>query len=326
MKKHLLTTLALCLYAATAMAQTNKYLFRTDSRSYVELTGNTIVQPAHFTSGDLVEIPMVGETLNLFGKAYPIDNVNYKISFSSTGHLRIDDPNDIIILDGLFYYMDSIDVNSTLSYKIEGSTGNKILSMQWKNLKVQSGPAGNFVNFQMKLYQATGIFEIHYGPSSSNNSSGYTTSSGPNIGLFTSPQDFSSMKEKIWVNGLPPNITLDSARNLVFNGIAGVPAEGTVYRFIPKMVATGVANTATEDKPFTILNNASTITVQATSALAEPVTVLLTGIDGKTVANQKMAKGSIRMSIPTTQLADGIYTITIHTAGKKLSYKTMISR
>src|SRR5690606_22709073 len=45
---------------------------------------------------------------------------------------------------------------------------------------------------------------------------------------------------KLWINNSPSAYTIDSARNLVFRNIHGIPSDGTVYRFIPKAVAVSV--------------------------------------------------------------------------------------
>src|SRR5690606_35693359 len=103
------------------------------------------------------------------------------IMFSNSGHMQVNDDSSFIIIDGIFTYLDSIDNNTKLSYKAEHIGSSKILKVQWKNLAIRNGQAGNFVNFQIWLYQSNGTFEIHYGPSSTNNQSGYTSATGPNV-------------------------------------------------------------------------------------------------------------------------------------------------
>lgn len=311
MKKFLFTLLLFSGYV-TAHAQTsNYYLFKKETQAYAELTADTTVAPANFGTGDMWAFTLVGEQYSFFGKNYAMDDTKRLISFSNSGHMRIDDDSTLIIIDGLFYYMDSIDQNSKLSYKIDGSGNNKILKVQWKNLKVQSGPAGNFVNFQIWIHQATGIFEIRYGTSSVNNQSGYTNQTGPNIGMFYSRTDFTKIFEKIWITGEPANYKIDSARNYTFNGSLGVPADGTVYRFVPKTVAVNIhtipKNTDVLVYPNPAVHNIN-ISMKPDNA---PVSIEMTDVSGKVIFTQTKNAATGKLNINTEGLTPGMYQLTI---------------
>jgi hypothetical protein len=231
---------ALLLLLTAPAAAINHYTFRRSTAAYAPLTGDTVVAPIVFGSGDTYPFELRGQTMTFFNKTYQLDDTAVYVSFSTNGHLHIQDNNTFLIFDGLFHFLDSVDASSAVSYKIEGSGNDQIFKVQWKNLGIRDGAAGNFVNFQMWLYRATGAVEMRYGPSSANNASGYTNATGPNIGMFYSNKTFTAMYEKIWVNGLPAAATLDSAKNLVFNAVHGVPPDGTVYHFEPRIIADGI--------------------------------------------------------------------------------------
>jgi len=233
--KQLFTILLLILIGGKAFS-TNYYQHQKLVGPYVPLTGDTLVPLITTSSNQGVEylLPLKGEVISMFGQNYAIDDSLIFLYFSTNGHLGIHTDTSFIILDGLFTYLDSIDITSGVSYKIDGTGSNRVVKIQYKNLKLRAGPTNNWADMQIWFYLSTSIVEMHYGPSSVNNASGYTTVNGPNIGLFHSNSIFTSMFEKIWLNGNPSNYTIDSAQNFVFNAMLGVPAEGTIYRFIPK--------------------------------------------------------------------------------------------
>jgi hypothetical protein len=303
-------------------AQANYYSFQKHNITYTELVNDTPVVPANFSTGDIFAFELKGDSYSFFGKNYMINDTSVSIAFSNSGHMKVEDDSSFIIIDGLFYYMDSIDGNSKLSYKVEGSGSNKILKVQWKNLKVQSGPTGNFVNFQMWIHQSTGVFDIYYGPSSANNQSGYNDQSGPNVGMFYSLKDFSKMFEKLWVNGTPSAYTLDTTRNVSFKGMHAVPADGTLYRFIPKIVL-GIEPAAMKQTEFTIYPNPANERLTICSSVPTNASVIITDVTGKVVRNYTMQQKDLE--IETMQLSAGNYLLTVKTLSAEHVYQLVIN-
>ena len=314
----------LCGLRATAI---NHYVFQRQITVYSPLTDDTLLPPGNFASGDLWTFGLVGDTFIFFQKPYVLDNADRYIAFSGNGHLHIQDDTSLIIFDGLFYWLDSVDNTSAISYKVEGAGANKILKVQWKNLRVRSGPAGNYVNLQMWLYKATGAVEMRYGPSSANNISGYTNATGPSIGMFYSNATFANMHEKIWVNGLPATYTLDSARNLVFNGIHGIPPTGTIYRFIPRQYATGIGATAGSPPSLEVFPNpaSSKLMIRGDAALLSKKAILrLIDLTGREVASTAAQNGMAEVG--TMHLADGVYYLQLSTPGQVWNHPVVIKR
>jgi hypothetical protein len=237
MKKTLLGALPFLfmLLSLNPKAQVSYSFSKTTSNTYTELTADSVLPALMFdpNSGLITLQDLQGETFNFFDVAFPFGPFK-AISIGEAAFLRIDNDSSIIIIDAAFTYMNEIDATSKRSYKITGSSGNKILVVQYKNMELQYGPTGNFINTQIWYYQQSGIIEIHYGPRSLNNASGYNTIQGPNIGIFYSPNNFSSCYEKIWCEGSPTNLVLDSAANFNFDAMSGVPDNGTMYRFTPR--------------------------------------------------------------------------------------------
>ncbi len=174
-----------------------------------------------------------GETFKWYNTLFPIDTIK-TIHIQPYANLRFDNDSSLIIVDAAFTYLDSIDENSSVSYLIEGMPGDRVLKVQWKNLKIRVGAALNYINVQIWVYQKSGIMEIRYGSSSASNRSGFGPGNGPQVGIFYSLDDFTACFEKLWVNGSPSAITLDSNNNYTFKAMSGIPESGTVYQFIPR--------------------------------------------------------------------------------------------
>lgn len=313
----LIPFLMFLLFAAGAFAQTpNVYLFKTGTRTYAELAGDTPLSPANFGQGNLYTFPLHGQTFSFFGKNYKMNDTTVRILFSDAGHMQVDDDSSFVIFDGLFVYLDSIDLQSKVSYKAEGTGNNKILKVQWKNLRIRSGASDNYVNFQIWLYQANGIAEVHYGASSASNAIGYNTQSGPNVGMFYAKKDFSKMFEKIWINKIPDTYTIDSNRNVIFNAMFGVPKENTVYRFVPKQIAAGIGTIADKMEYLLSPNPVDKeLTVKVPQQFTSDITLILTDVQGRTIYSKQYKPASGNVKIPTATIASGQYYLQISCGG-----------
>lgn len=312
--KRFLLLLLVCIPSIIYSQTGTFYQFKKETGHYAELTADTPVLPAKFGVGELSAFELNGETFSVFGKNYIMDGISTVFMFSSNGYIRIDDDTTFVIMDGLLHFLDSIDGNSKLSYKIEGAGNDKVFKIQWKNLKIRDGAADNFVNFQIWYYKATGIMETHYGPSSASNKSGYTSSTGPNVGLFYSPKDFSKMYEKIWITKSPEKFVIDSNRTVVFNVMFGVPENGAVYRYVPKQLATSLADV--KDYGYRLCPNPANqeISMILNIPTTEHAQLMITDIMGKIVYRAGYEKGTKNMTIPVRSLADGNYYLTVSAA------------
>lgn len=235
MKKILLPFLA-ALAVLSTEAQNQFYKFTQFSSTYTELVNPVVIDTMNFAEGDFYLLPLTGETFSFFGVPFPLGGIK-TFHLQPNGNLRIDNDSSLVIIDGAFTWLDSIDATSSVSYLIEGTAGNRVVKVQWKNLHVRVGDPGNYMNLQIWVYQSSGAVEIHYGPSDSSNRSGFGTGDGPQVGMFFARDDFSKQFEKLWVGGSPSNVKLDSGRNFIFNAMSGIPEGGRVFRFEPKLLS-----------------------------------------------------------------------------------------
>lgn len=321
-KKSLILLLATAWCVQKASAQPNHYRFEVKTDTYTELSGDIPLSQLVFASGDPVEIKEVhGETFNYFNEPWLMDTTTIGILIFPNALVEVIKDSTFIICDGLLRQLDSIDNTSKISYKLEGASGSKILKVQWKNVRVRSGQPNNFVNLQIWLHQS-GVIEYRYGPASASNASGYTQATGPSIGISYSAFSLTPMFEKIWIYGTPPNIMIDSVRNLNFPNIWGVPANGTVYRFAPKNLSVSTANT---NDGFSVYPNpANTILHISTRAFDAPVKATLIDIQGKIVAEYLLDGQTKEYSISTATLPNGIYEVVLQAKQQTITRKIEI--
>ncbi len=197
--------IAFCFTTKVAEAQ-NSYEFQATQAAYSHLEFPTDVPwPAFNPSTNMYILSGLNtEKFNFYNLPFTFGGVK-TIAIQPNGNLRIDNDSSLIIIDAAFTYLDSIDSGSSISYVIDGTPGNYIFKCQWKNLKVRVGQANNFANLQIWISQASSVIEIHYGPRSVNNASGYNTTSSPQVGMFYSRDNFTRCYEKLWITGAPTN-------------------------------------------------------------------------------------------------------------------------
>lgn len=311
MIKHLFFIAAFTCVACSVSAQPNHYRFEVKTDTYTELVNDIPLSQMVFATGDPVEIKDVyGETFSYFNQPWLMDTLTTGILVFPNALVEVVKDSTFIICDGLLRQLDSIDNTSKISYKLEGASGSKILKVQWKNVKIRSGQPNNFVNLQIWLYQS-GVIEYRYGPASASNASGYTQATGPSIGISYSAFSLTLMFEKIWIYGTPPNIMIDSVRNLNFPNIWGVPTNGTVYRFAPKNLSVG---TIDKSEDFSVYPNpANTVLNISTQAFGTPVKAALIDMQGKVVAEYLLDGQTKEHHISIAALPNGIYEVLLQT-------------
>lgn len=325
----MLRTLFIILIASGSLSAANYYRFQTRTDTYSPLTGDTVVSPITVVSNNGFEymLPLTGTTFNFFGNSYLVNDSTIYIYFSTNGHLGIQTDTSFIIFDALFTWLDSIDINSTVSYKVEGNGNERIVKLQWKNLSLRAGQASNYANVQLWLYQSSGLVEVRYGPSSTNNQSGYTIANGPNVGMFHSNKTFTQMYEKIWVNGSLTNYSLDSAKTVVFKAMSGVPTDGTVYQFIPAHLLS-VSDIPSEGQ-FRVFPNpvADELTISFKSGTGRDAEVVVVDASGRQVLRSLVELGQTQHTVSTRDIPNGNYQVIIQDfRGRSSSSLTILHR
>jgi hypothetical protein len=112
----------------------------------------------------------IGFTFNYHGVNY--NNVqicsNGWLSFETTASTT---PNNTILFTTspinnlLAPWFDDLndDNSSTISYKLEGNSPNRVFTVEWKGVHVYQTKPGAKISFQVKLFETTNVIEFHYG-------------------------------------------------------------------------------------------------------------------------------------------------------------------
>ena len=125
---------------------------------------------------------------------------------------------------------------SPISYKLEGTIGNRVFKIEWKNAGFydegdELGTFNDYINFQLWLYEGTNDIEIHFGPNMITDPTiNYFGETGAIIGLSDYNQDNSYL-----LTGNISNPTLVDTLDF----LNGTPLDGTVYKF-SKNSTTGI--------------------------------------------------------------------------------------
>jgi hypothetical protein len=125
------------------------------------------------------------------------------------------------------------DHTTDITYKVEGTSGNYVLTVEWLNVKWNKNATSANAQFQVKLYEATGVIEFIYGtmgtPTSGSASIGLanntpiTSTTNPTTGAFLS----------VNVGGTPSTRTYHLSSGALFNAINNAPASNTMFTFTP---------------------------------------------------------------------------------------------
>ncbi len=194
----------------------------------IEGTGTPVIGDNTYWS-----IP-IGFNFTFFGQIFTnfYASSNGLASFSTTNPENNDSQNLFIYKENIpptliapWWANLNMDCSSNIQYTTTGTSGNRVLTVQWKNILLNTYDTGRFssadrrLNFQVKLYETSNIIELVYGPTSGNVNSNELAS----VGIKNTLNG-----KVVFINGMLGSFT-DSTRykNKSF------PISGTVYRFTP---------------------------------------------------------------------------------------------
>ena len=283
----LLVILTGCWVQREATAQPS-YSFSVDHGVYSDLTDATVLDIPVDTA--LAEtyfgVDLNGEVFTLYGEEY-----GESIEITGRGVLGFDNDRHSVVIDGFLSILDRFDHESRIAYQIDRSGEESILKVEWKRLAVIDDPevaVDDYVNFQIWLYQSSGVVELRYGENTVNYTPGKDIGGGPFIGVFQFVQKpFFKILEKNWIIGDVNNPEYDlTTKN--FESVQGCPANGTIFRFTPNEAA-GV----TDKKTFmeyalgpNPTHDVMTLTTLDSEHSGESVRVRITDLTGRTISDQ----------------------------------------
>lgn len=133
---------------------------------------------------------------------------------------------------------------SNISYKTEGSVGNRVTIIEWNNAGFFDDLSQNdFINIQVWFYEGTNIMEYRYGPSRVDNPvDSYEEYPGPLVAF--APRINSNtgiaIETAYLFEGNPENPTVlvfQPGEELNGDSLVGTIPTGTIYRFIPQSLS-----------------------------------------------------------------------------------------
>lgn len=135
---------------------------------------------------------------------------------------------------------------SNISYTLEGSTGSRILKIEWNNVGFhsdiqQNGVSTDFTNFQMWLYEGSNDIEIHFGPNSiTNPDESFDGDTGSSVALIPAYNFSNDIIEEnaTFLSGDPSNPSVVLSTQSDNNFLNGIIPNGTIYRFTRSTLST----------------------------------------------------------------------------------------
>ena len=246
----------------SAQAQLD-YALTYSNSTYTELSGSTDVSVNAWTSVHTMSMPF---EFKYFGQKYNNIYITFDgFYFSDTGD------------DYIFYGTDNfkpkgnIPTESPISYLLTGSSPNRILKIQYKNINESTVDLSleYSLNTQIWLYEASNIIEYHFGST-----------------IITDPS-FTYFYIGLIDYDNSPYLSIDSSAKApvlvrvinagTFNGISSYPSRGQVYTLTPKRTSVTPENIL----PYTFAQGANTFAVQC----SEEYKLKLLDINGRDISN-----------------------------------------
>ncbi len=205
---------------------------------------------------------------------------------------------------------------SSISYKIDGSDGNRILKVEWKNASFvqwfSTSSPSHFVNFQIWFYENDSHFEVRFGSNSTTAGTyGFPESTsdsnpGPSVKLI-----FDTCNNTLGLTGNAnlPSYQFFNTCSPNYNFVDGTPSNGITYNFHPTITSGSVelpsVSFAMYPNPTKDLIHIRDIT--GNFSIKE---IILIDINGKTCLHEnEVAREERLMRVSLSGLKSGMYLV-----------------
>lgn len=323
MIKHLLLLLSVS-FASTLFGQT--YTFSSFAGGYSDLVGSTSLNNGQTWDDPNYTVP-IGFTFEFFGEAITSIDISDEGlgGLLKSGNCSTDPTVSFLIA----YGADIIDRGddgvvslSNISYKTEGTAGNRICKVEWNNVGFFDGSVdanGNridYLNFQLWLFETSNAIEIRFGPKSITEPLiDFEGETGSYVALLHNWDCNNSgiLGHQLMLGGTPANPDLyDNVYNLsdTLLYLDGVIPPSTVYRFVP-------ASTASEEEVSSLVtmalvpNPAEDVIriVLSEGSVADLERAYIIGMNGQIMMNLE----NVSTDISIVDLDPGIYFLRVET-------------
>lgn len=235
MKKITLLT-GLLLATVTVSAQ-NYYNFTKSTATYTDLTGATSLTNNTVWAFDFFGPITSPFGIEVFGQTYNtlnFDDDYFYLESSTNANLYSE-------LFPIFAYIMDRNVTGTgsgvspISYKVDGTSGNRILKIEVKNAGLEmefdaTGTTNLFLNYQIWFYEADKSIEYHYG---NHNVTSAGSLNDQSVSYIFVSHDDGTNATGGFVDGTIASPTYTEVTNPTANptNLNALPAANTVYRF-----------------------------------------------------------------------------------------------
>lgn len=204
---------------------------------------------------------------------------------------------------------------ASAQYALSGTAPARVLTMEWLDYYDVNGDAPRFISFQVKLYEATGRIDYLYRRGPINEATDAT------IGLKAADGSFLSLTSA----GSAPTVSSTTSYNRLIR-----PVTGQVYTFTPATTALAAAPALAAAEVQLFPNPAQTnlaVWVPAVAGASEVRATLCNSL-GQVVRTQTagLPGTGARLTVPTADLAAGIYSLRLQAGSATLTKQVMLSR
>jgi hypothetical protein len=201
---------------------------------------------------------------------------------------------------------------SRIYYQTTGTPGNRVFTVEWNNVGFYGeifdlSSNDDYTNFQMRLFEANGVIEYHFGESNvASPNSSYEGFPGPPVGLLAIDTNSFSFTRVHLLEGFPTAPVLSDT----VTAILGTIPNGTRYTFTP--IAFGIEENQVDQQvwayPNPVLN---TLHLHANGQLFDSYEIV--DLTGKTLARHSAWKQG---GIDVSTLKTGMYFLRLSNSGK----------
>jgi hypothetical protein len=298
---------------STQVVNAQDFTFSQKTETYTELTGSTVFSDQYWSDFPIYTVPL-SFSFDYYGNDFSTIYVSggfTGFNYDTTGGFNDLSGNEVHVFDAEIGDGDS----AVISYKTEGTPGNRIFKMQWYNANFENDDDNlDYVNFQLWLFENGDKIEMHYGSSSVVNNDSYFPFGGPQIGLFNE-----TGSKGIFLGGSPANPTvMNNPQGLVF--LTGTPSNGQVYVFTP---TTGTGSRKIADAAVKVSPNpfSSELKIEMTGQ-QQMSSMKIYDLQGRLLRSVNISEGSA-CTVNTHDLPAGIYFLQL-TNGDKVLHRKIV--
>ncbi|MDP2176737.1 MAG: T9SS type A sorting domain-containing protein [Bacteroidota bacterium] len=298
------TLFLLTLLASFNLTSQTEYSFTHSSATYTDLTETTLINQVWDYDDFTISLPF---KFKYFGVEYDTMYVGINsVYFTQSG------ADNIFMGSDNYIPQDDNSALSPISYVINGTTPNRILKVQYKNINAQlQDPQEEYsANYQMWFYETSSKFEFRFGPNVITDLN-FTSFYYGFIDADNSPY--------LAISGTAANPSLIRVMNaLAFAGIPTHPLNGQVYTFNPTTSpSTSLRSISNVNYTLGQSQNYFTLLSQSNAQLE------IINSEGKSIKSIEIDKDKL-ITESTELLAKGVYILKISSNNQLFTEKLIV--